>query len=235
MLSSSTPFSHTPSKPPCHTTELPNGCLRPGAGGAALVDAAAGARVAAGACLDAWMHAYAQLCTTTRTCTPMMCILPINYLLFTYYNCRSTVNHVYPLNYPFCTPPHQGPTLTPAELCQEMLRRKQEVQREKAREKEKARVEKLKQASGLVYVGMVGVFEWYICRGGKNLARLPASAAVRPPLNRSLVHEHNSSRRWPSRRGVAAGAAASTAGPAAARGAFLPLLPTIACMLRMCL
>lgn len=73
-----------------------------------------------------------------------MCTLPFTYDSPTITS-RSTVNHVHPLNHPFRTPTHQGPTLTPGELCQEMLRRKQEVQREKAREKEKARVEKLKQ------------------------------------------------------------------------------------------
>ncbi len=41
----------------------------------------------------------------------------------------------------------QGPTLSPGELCQEMLRRRGAVQREKEREKEQARLEKMKQVS----------------------------------------------------------------------------------------
>lgn len=42
-------------------------------------------------------------------------------------------------------PQTQGPTLTPGELCQEMVRRRAEVLREKEQEKAKARAEKIKQ------------------------------------------------------------------------------------------
>lgn len=48
----------------------------------------------------------------------------------------------------------QGPTLTPGELCQEMLRRRWEVQREKEREKAKARAEKLKQVGAWMCRGL---------------------------------------------------------------------------------